>query len=75
MKKIVVASLVCLALFAAPAAAQEQNAGRYSIDGKLLQAIFTYLSQEPYKDVFQLIESLQKDARPIDSEQPKEKDK
>ena len=72
MKKILVITLVLWGLYAASAVAQEQIAERYSIDGKLLKAVFNYLSSQPYKDVYQLIEEMQKDAIPIATEQPKE---
>lgn len=72
MKKIIVMTLVLWGLSAASAVAQEQIAERYSIDGKLLKAVFSYLSTQPYKDVYQLIENMQEDAKPIDIEQPQE---
>lgn len=75
MKKIIAIAMISLTFFSASAVAQEQTSGRCSVDCKVLQAVIDYLSRQPYKDVFQLVGAIQKNAKPMSPEPLKEDDK
>jgi len=74
MKKTLSILLVSLVFFATSAIAQEQTTdNRCSIDCKVLQAVLDYISLQPYKNVFKLIQAIQENAKPM-SPRPQKKD-
>jgi hypothetical protein len=49
---------------------KDRTTDQCTIDCKTLQAVLDYISRQPYKDVFKLIQKIQETAKPMSPEPP-----